>query len=116
MSPVVAAGPALSDLLGDPMPAGEIARLGSARWRISGEPRRIVVSADGKTLGKVTAVTQVNLLDAGNGRSVDRGRTASFGIGIDQRMAMAVDWEARKRHIADLKIQWSEHRQEYVSE
>jgi hypothetical protein len=53
-TPPAAAKPAESpvalDARGDPLPAGAIARLGSARWRHEGEARSMAFSPNGKTL------------------------------------------------------------------
>jgi WD40 repeat protein len=88
-------GPVLPDLEGDPMPAGAIARLGSARWRLTAEPRRIIVSPDGKQLAVVTSFSGPELLDARTGRSVQRAQTGFFSWGFDLRMAVALsaDWQ-----------------------
>jgi WD40 repeat protein len=89
------------DHQGDPMPAGAIARLGSARWRLVNEPRRIIVSADGKMLAVVNSLSGVEMLDAQTGRSIERPRTGFFGWGIDLRMSVALsaDW----RRVASLE-------------
>lgn len=94
--PVLPAGSVLPDLEGDPMPAGSIARLGSARWRLTNEPRRILVSADGKRLAVVNSFSGVELLDSQSGRSIGRTQTGVFSWGIDLRMAVALSADWRK--------------------
>ncbi len=90
-----APGPVLPDLNGDPMPAGAIARLGSARWRLANEARRILVSADGKMLAVVNNFSGVELLDSRTGRSIRHSETGFFGWRFDLRMAVALsaDWQ-----------------------
>ena len=79
-------GPVLPDLAkGDPMPACAIARLGSTRWRLTGEPRRIVPSRDRKMLAVVTDFCTVEILDAQTGRKIERAGTGFFNFGFDLR-------------------------------
>ena len=94
--PVPPPGPVLPDLDGDPMPAGAIARLGTARWRLANEPRRIIVSADGKTLAVVNSLSGVELLDSETGRSIERLKIGTFGWWFDLRMAVALSTDWRK--------------------
>ena len=77
------------------MPAGAIARLGSARWRLTSEPRRILVSPDGKLLAVVNNFSGVELLDSRTGRSIQRPSAGFFSFGLDLRMAVALsaDWQ-----------------------
>jgi WD40 repeat protein len=98
-TPVVeipAPGPILTDRDGDPMPAGAIARLGSARWRLVNEPRRIIPTADGKMLAVVNNFSAVELLDAQTGRCIERLKTGMFGFWLDLRMAVALSADGRK--------------------
>jgi WD40 repeat protein len=88
------AGPVLPDRHGDPMPAGAIARLGTTRWRLAGEPRRILGSADGKLLAVMNSSAGIDLLDAQTGRNVERGKDGLFSQGFDLRtgVALSADW------------------------
>jgi WD40 repeat protein len=88
-------GPVLADRDGDPMPAGAIARLGSGRWRLAQEPRRILLSPDHKTLAVVNSWSGVELFDAQTGRCVERLRSGFFNWGLDFRMSVALsaDWQ-----------------------
>ncbi len=93
--PIPPPGPVLRDRDGDPMPAGAIARLGSARWRLAGEPRRILVSADGTRLAVVNNCSSVELFDSRTGKSIERPTTGFFNWVLDLRMAVALtaDWQ-----------------------
>ncbi len=80
--PGEAAKQARTDLFGDPLPEGAIARLGSVRWRADGSLTSLRYSSDGKTLllfggipGDIVAFTQtriLHILDASNGKSLRR--------------------------------------------
>ena len=91
-----APGPVRPDRDGDPMPAGAVARLGSARWRLTGEPRRIITFPDGKQLAVVNSGSGVEVLDAVTGRVVERFGTGAFSFGFDFRMAAAVTADGLK--------------------
>src|SRR5688500_17816513 len=61
-----AAGPARTDLHGDPLPAGAVARLGSTRWRAAAvEVEALAVAPDGKTVAAACRWSGVTLFDAG---------------------------------------------------
>jgi WD40 repeat protein len=92
---VLPAGPVLPDLEGDPMPGGAIARLGSARWRVSSPPQRIMVSQDGKTLAVVNSLSGIELFDAQTGKNIERAKSGYFGWIVDLRMAVILspDWQ-----------------------
>ena len=94
--PALPPGPVLADRDGDPMPPGAIARLGSARWRLADEPRRILVSPDGKTLAVVNSYSGVDRLDAQTGRIVEWATGGFFGWTFDLRMGVALSAAWRK--------------------
>ncbi len=96
LSELIPQGPILPDLAGDPMPAGAIARLGTTRWRLAGEARRINLSADGKMLAVVNNYSGVELLDAQTGRNIERSGSGSFGFGFDMRMSVALSADCRR--------------------
>src|SRR5262249_23851833 len=79
---------------GDPLPAGAVARLGTTRWRLPFEPRRIVPSPDGKLLAVLSDYFAVELLDAATGKR-RRGQAADVlrgGYDQGRSMAIAQDW------------------------
>ena len=94
-------GPVRPDRDGDPMPAGAIARLGSARWRLTREPRRIIIGADGKQLAVVNDLSRVELLDAQTGRSIERVGGGFFSFGLDLRLGVALSADLRKVAVLD---------------
>jgi WD40 repeat protein len=60
--------PARTDLYGDPLPPGAIARLGTVRWRSEGEFVRMAFAPDGKHL--VTGFCALSVWDLATGRVV----------------------------------------------
>lgn len=90
------AGPVLPDRNGDPMPAGAIARLGTTRWRLAAEPRRIIASADGQLLAVVNSFSGIDLFDAKTGKNVERGTGGMFSWGFDLRMSAALSADLRR--------------------
>ena len=59
------------DLLGDPLPAGALARLGSSRWRLdSSGADALVCSSDGETLVTANPTTGITLWDMATGKAV----------------------------------------------
>src|SRR5947207_1659790 len=94
---LIAAQPALAqlprlDALGDPLPAGAIARLGTVRYRI-GSVASFALSPDGKTLAVETA-NQLVLWDIDSGKPVLRVpflRTGYFDERIKNRLVFASD-------------------------
>jgi WD40 repeat protein len=69
----VAPAKARTDLCGDPLPAGALARLGTLRWRATGKIEDLAISPDGKTI--ITASFEgaapyhgLCLLDAATGK------------------------------------------------
>jgi RNA polymerase sigma factor (sigma-70 family) len=64
---------ALTDLYGDPLPSGAVARMGTMRWRHMGSVISVVYSPDGKTI----ATSEINegplvLWDAATGKELHR--------------------------------------------
>jgi WD40 repeat protein len=100
--PAPSPGPVLPDREGDPMPAGAIARLGSARWRLANEPRRIIVSSDGAMLAAISVYSGAELFDSRTGRSIERLGAGFYNWGLDLRMGVALspDW----RKVAALEV------------
>ena len=98
--PLLPPGPVLPDLDGDPMPPGAIARLSSARWRLTNDPRRIVVSADGKMLAVVNSYLGVEMLDSQTGRRIERTTKGFINWGTDRFMgvALSADWRKVAAH------------------
>ncbi|HYV38592.1 MAG TPA: WD40 repeat domain-containing protein [Gemmataceae bacterium] len=88
-------GPVLPDLDGDPMPAGAIARLGTARWRSNNDPRRIIVSPDGKSLAVVNSYAGLDFFDAQTGRKTQPAKAGIFTWGMDLRnsIALSANWQ-----------------------
>lgn len=86
-------GPVLQDRDGDAMPPGAIARLGSARWRLAAEPRRLLASPDGKRLA-VLSDAGVDLFDAQTGKRLGHTPSELFSWGSHLRTAVALspDW------------------------
>jgi WD40 repeat protein len=94
--PPVPPGPVRADREGDPMPPGAIARLGSARWRLANEPRRIIVSPDGKRVAVIDNFASAEVFDSRTGRRLERARTGIFNWGIDLRLSVALSADWRK--------------------
>jgi WD40 repeat protein len=67
-APCVAEEPARTDLLGDPLPAGAVARLGSSRLKHRGCAYALVYSPDGKWLASAGADRVIRLWDADTGK------------------------------------------------
>jgi dipeptidyl aminopeptidase/acylaminoacyl peptidase len=62
--------PATTDLYGDPLPAGALARLGTVRFRVTATS--IAYSADGKLLAAGGSDNHIHLFDAATGKEVRR--------------------------------------------
>jgi WD40 repeat protein len=60
-----------TDLYGDPLPDGAVARLGTAHWRYSAAVRGLVFSPDGKTIAAVSGRIP-RLCDAATGKELRR--------------------------------------------
>src|SRR5581483_8482663 len=57
----------------DPLPAGAVARLGSARWRHEGDTRAISFSPDGKTLAVLSGGDgAITLFETATGKVIHR--------------------------------------------
>jgi WD40 repeat protein len=71
-----------TDLFGDPLPAGAIARLGTLRFRHGFFLRDVLISPDGRTL--ISAGGDVNIWDAQSGRRQRQfSFTPSYALGIN---------------------------------
>lgn len=60
--------PERTDLYGDPLPQGAIARMGTVRWRLPGLVERCAFSRDGKILVAAGGDAAIHLFDAATGR------------------------------------------------
>src|SRR5712692_6483323 len=69
-----------SDTAADTLPHGALARLGCPNWRLLAEPKRLVVSPDGETLGVTLNDHTVELLDARTGKRCLRLADSSQSI------------------------------------
>jgi WD40 repeat protein len=84
----------LKDVDGDPFPAGAIARLGTTRWRLMGEPLRIVLLPGGKSLAVTTNSLTAELLDPNTGKRTLMIGTPGFiswGLNIGEGIAFTRD-------------------------
>jgi RNA polymerase sigma factor (sigma-70 family) len=75
--------PALQDALGDPLPPGATARLGTLRWRHGSPPNFIALLPDGKTVVSASNDRLVRVWDAATGKE-----RRHFGTGMRQDEAM----------------------------
>jgi WD40 repeat protein len=64
-----------TDQLGDPLPPGAIARLGSSRWRQGGQVCALSFSADGKTVAAGSFHGTVNFWEAATGKRLGQLKT-----------------------------------------
>src|SRR5262249_57211984 len=64
--------PAAKDAHGDPLPAGAVARFGTARWRPGDACLLLAFSPDGKTLLAVDRTSGVSLWDVADGKPLRR--------------------------------------------
>jgi RNA polymerase sigma factor (sigma-70 family) len=69
-----------TDLHGDPLPPGAIARIGSLRWRHEGEASYLAFSADGKMLAATNQDGTVRLFDTASGKLLYRIRRETAGL------------------------------------
>lgn len=70
--------PARTDARSDPLPGSAVARLGSARWRLRGEPAGLVVLPDGLALAVTVADRTIEVLSTQSGQR-------QFVLGIPDR-------------------------------
>lgn len=78
---------ARADHLGDLLPSGAVARLGTMRFRHDGEAGSLVFSPDGKTLAARCQDGVITLWDARTGQALRRLQTRPKGL--DVRVALA---------------------------
>jgi RNA polymerase sigma factor (sigma-70 family) len=85
-----------TDLYGDALPAGAVARLGTLRWRVNGWIEALTFSADSKVLGTAGTDQTVRLWDRRTGRELlrlqlaERDRPRAVAISPDgKRLAAA---------------------------
>jgi RNA polymerase sigma factor (sigma-70 family) len=67
------------DRYGDPLPAGAVARLGTLRFRASGEIQALAFAPDGKTLA-VSSHSGLDLFDAANGKRIKHLSSATPAV------------------------------------
>jgi WD40 repeat protein len=86
-----------TDLYGDPLPAGAIARLGSVRFRHGGYPKGIGFSADGKWVIVASEDQKIYCFEAATGKAVriiDVGHTIqAFCLSPDGKLAASLGFE-----------------------
>jgi RNA polymerase sigma factor (sigma-70 family) len=69
-----------TDRFGDPLPPGAVARIGTVRFRHTGDIGQIAFSADGKVLAAADSSDAVYLWDAATGRELRRFEQATGGL------------------------------------
>jgi WD40 repeat protein len=75
--PAGAQPPAADDLVGDPLPAGAVARIGTTRYRVRSWHKHAFLSPDGKVLAIGGADGLVILWDPGTGKELARLNAAA---------------------------------------
>jgi WD40 repeat protein len=88
------APPGRTDLYGDPLPPGAIARFGSLRFRPGGQVYAIAFTPDGKTLASASSDQTVRLWEAKTGREIRRlldrkGEVFSLSMSSDGKLLAA---------------------------
>src|SRR5262245_1141058 len=70
------------DALGDPLPAGALARLGTTRFRQSDQVNVVAISPDGKLAAGVSCSAEIHLWEVPSGkpRGILRGHREQVGL------------------------------------
>jgi RNA polymerase sigma factor (sigma-70 family) len=103
---------ALRDLLGDPLPPGALARLGTGRMRHEGEVRAVAFSGDGKTVIGAGKDRKVRFWDAATGKEAssvqDKETDDWYCVAVSpDGKTLAMSGEVRETNPED-KMKWAQ--------
>lgn len=97
--------PVRHDALGDPLPPGATARLGTSRWRCSNWLAEVVFAPDGKSVATSTYLGEVYLWAAHDGRLLRRFTTQERGR-FEYRLAFSPDSAVLAAALGDQVCLW----------